>query len=36
MYRRPAGQMVSEDFVLPFEGKINAGNRRVKLAYCSF
>lgn len=32
MYRRPTGQMVIEDFVLPFEGKLNANNRWVKLA----
>ncbi len=32
MYRRPTGQMVFEDFVLPFEGKLNASNRWVKLA----
>ncbi|BAF60318.1 hypothetical protein PTH_2137 [Pelotomaculum thermopropionicum SI] len=32
MYRRPTGQMVIEDFVLPFEGKLDANNRWVKLA----
>ena len=32
MYRRPTGQMVIEDFVLPFEGKLNGNNRWVKLA----
>lgn len=32
MYRRPNGQMVIKDFVLPFEGKLNANNRWVKLA----
>lgn len=32
MYRRPTGQMVIEDFVLPFEGKLNANNRWAKLA----
>jgi transposase, IS5 family len=32
MYRRPSSQMVIEDFVLPFEGKLNADNRWVKLA----
>ncbi len=32
MYRRPTGQMVIEDFILPFEGKIDANNRWVKLA----
>jgi IS5 family transposase len=32
MYRRPTGQMVIEDFILPFEGKLDANNRWVKLA----
>ena len=32
MYRRPTGQMVIEDFVLPFEGKLSANNRWVKLS----
>lgn len=32
MYRRPYGQMVIKDFVLPFEGKLDANNRWVKLA----
>jgi len=32
MYRRPTDQMVIEDFVLPFEGKLDANNRWVKLA----
>lgn len=32
MYRRPTGQMVLEGFVLPFEGKLDANNRWVKLA----
>ena len=32
MYRRPTGQMVLEDVVLPFEGKLDANNRWVKLA----
>lgn len=32
MYRRPTGQMVFEEFILPFEGKLNANNRWVKLA----
>jgi len=32
MYRRPTGQMVIEDFLLPFEGKLDANNRWVKLA----
>jgi IS5 family transposase len=32
MYRRPTGQMFIEDFALPFEGKLSAGNRWVKLA----
>lgn len=32
MYRRPTGQMVIEDFVLPFEGKLDTNNRWVKLA----
>jgi hypothetical protein len=32
MYRRPTGQMVIEDFVLPFEGKFDANNRWVKLS----
>lgn len=32
MYRRPTGQMVFEEFILPFEGKLDANNRWVKLA----
>jgi len=32
MYRRPTGQMFIKDFVLPFEGKLDANNRWVKLA----
>jgi IS5 family transposase len=32
MYRRPTGQMVLEGFILPFEGKLSANNRWVKLA----
>ena len=32
MYRRPTDQMVIEDFILPFEGKLDANNRWVKLA----
>jgi IS5 family transposase len=32
MYRRPTGQMVIEDFVLPFQGKLDANNRWVKLS----
>lgn len=32
MYRLPGGQMVLEDFILPFEGKLDANNRWVKLA----
>lgn len=32
MYRRPCIQMVIEDFILPFEGKLNANNRWVQLA----
>ncbi len=32
MYRRPTGQMVLENFVLPFEGKHDVNNRWVKLA----
>ena len=32
MYRRPTGQMVLEGFILPFEGKLDANNRWVKLA----
>ncbi len=32
MYRQPSGQMNIEDFILPFEGKLNPENRWVKLA----
>lgn len=32
MYRRPTSQMVFEEFILPFEGKLDANNRWVKLA----
>jgi len=32
MYRRPNGQMVIEEFILPFEGKLSANNRWVKLS----
>lgn len=32
MYRKPNGQMVIKEFVLPFEGELNADNRWVKLA----
>jgi len=32
MYRRPTGQMVIEEFILPFEGKLSANNRWVKLS----
>lgn len=32
MYRRPTGQMVIEEFILPFEGKLDANNHWVKLA----
>lgn len=32
MYRLPNGQMRIEDFVLPFEGKLNPENRWVKLS----
>lgn len=32
MYRKSDGQMVIEEFVLPFEGKLRADNRWVKLA----
>lgn len=32
MYRQPSGQMKIEDFVLPFEGKLNPENRWVKLS----
>lgn len=32
MYRRPTNQMLLEDFILPFERKLNANNRWVKLA----
>lgn len=32
MYRPPTGQMVIEDFVLPFQGKLDANNRWVKLS----
>jgi IS5 family transposase len=32
MYRKPSGQMKIEDFVLPFEGKLNPENRWVKLS----
>jgi len=34
MYRRPTNQMMLEDFILPFEGKLDANNRWVKLAHC--
>lgn len=32
MYRQPSGQLRIEDFVLPFEGRLNPGNRWVKLS----
>lgn len=32
MYRKPDGQMTIEDFILPFEGKLKADNRWVKMA----
>lgn len=32
MYRLPSGQLRIEDFVLPFEGKLNPENRWVKLS----
>lgn len=32
MYRQPSSQMKIEDFVLPFEGKLNPDNRWVKLS----
>ena len=32
MYRRPSGQLKIEEFVLPFEGKLNPENRWVKLS----
>ncbi|HAL65921.1 MAG TPA: IS5 family transposase, partial [Bacteroidales bacterium] len=32
MYRRPTDQMVIEEFILPFEGKLSANNRWVKLS----
>ncbi|WP_434512794.1 IS5 family transposase [Desulfitobacterium sp. AusDCA] len=32
MYRQPSGQLKIEDFVLPFEGKLNSENRWVKLS----
>lgn len=32
MYRQPSGQLKIEDFVLPFEGKLNPENRWVKLS----
>lgn len=32
MYRKPSAQMKIEDFVLPFEGKLNPENRWVKLS----
>jgi hypothetical protein len=32
MYQRPSAQMVIKDFILPFEGQLNANNRWVKLA----
>jgi IS5 family transposase len=32
MYRRPTNQMVIEDFILPFEGNLDANNRWVKLS----
>ena len=31
MYRRPSGQMVLENFILPFEGKLSKNNRWIKL-----
>ena len=32
MYRKPSTQMKIEDFILPFEGKLNPENRWVKLS----
>ncbi len=32
MYRKPSAQMKIEDFILPFEGKLNPENRWVKLS----
>jgi len=32
MYRKPDGQMTIEDFILPFDGKLKADNRWVKMA----
>jgi hypothetical protein len=32
MYRKPKDQMSIEDFILPFEGKLNKNNRWVQLA----
>jgi len=32
MYRRPTGQIVIEEFILPFEVKLSANNRWVKLS----
>lgn len=32
MYRKPDGQMTIDDFILPFDGKLKADNRWVKMA----
>jgi transposase, IS5 family len=32
MYRKPGGQLSIDDFILPFEGKLSAENRWVKMA----
>ena len=32
MYRKPDGQLTIDDFILPFEGKLRADNRWVKMA----
>lgn len=31
MYRKPDGQLTIDDFILPFEGKLKANNRQVKM-----
>ena len=31
MYRKPSAQLKIEDFVLPFEGKLNPENRTIEI-----